>query len=334
MQYSPENIIIDGNPVSELLRAGGPSSGQKLGLVLEGGAMRGVTVAGAVLALEHLGMGKMFSGLYGVSAGALTAAYFAAGQATWGTSIFYDDLSNKKFFSWRRLRQGRAPMNLDYLFQEVITKHKPLDAQAALSADLHIFTSDVQSGQLVKWSDFNNAEQLLGALRAAVTMPIFAGGPYYYQGQELFDGGLHCSVPWKEALEDGCTHLLVLLSRPLDSPRQPISRLEKLLAGNYWAKKYPELVPAYLRRVESYNEDLRTLHNYEADDGPVLIVAPPAGTRAIPSFERQRGALLAGARQGAETMFDKLFGRNPHFYELLVPAERRGRPLSLTPRLD
>lgn len=329
MDYSIKNIIADGHPVTELLRRGGPKDSEKLGLVIEGGAMRGVVAAGAVLALEQLGLSKMFASFYGVSAGALSASYLAAGQATWGTSIFYDDLTGPEFFSWRRLRQGRGPMNLDFLFQEVIQVRKPLDIGAVLNSDVHIFASDVQRGQLVKWSQFPNSEALLGALRAATTMPMIAGGPYYYQGREFFDGGLHCSVPWKEALEDGCTHLIVLLSRPEDSPRQPLSKLERLLGGNYWAKKYPELVPAYLRRVESYNQDLRQLHKYQQQGAPILVVSPPAGTMPVASFERRRGVLLAGARQGAEMMFDKLFGRNPRFYELLVPAEPRGRPLTL-----
>jgi predicted patatin/cPLA2 family phospholipase len=329
IDYQTKNIIADGHPVSELLRNGGPGAGQKLGLVLEGGAMRGVVVAGAAAALEQLGMRDMFSAFYGVSAGAVTASYFAAGQSTWGASVFYDDLTTSEFFSWQRLRQRQGPMNLEFLFQEVLQQRKPLDTAAALAAELHVFASDVQRGQLVKWSQFPDAAALFGALRAATTMPLIAGGPYKYQGREFFDGGLHCSVPWKEALADGCTHLVVLLSRPEDSPREPLSKLERLLGGNYWAKKYPELVPAYLRRAESYNQDLRELRKFQESGGPVLVVSPPAGTMPVAGFERRRAALLSGARSGAEMVFDRLFGRTPHFYELLVPAEYRGRPLPL-----
>lgn len=322
MEYKRENIL-PGNPVRDFIRKGKKG---KLGLVLEGGAMRGVTVAGSTLALEQLGLRDRFHALYGVSAGAITASYFAAGQSTWGTSVFYDDLLQSDFFSWKRALQNEAPMNVDFVL-DVIRKRKPLDVDAVLRENVHIFASQVRSGRLVHWKDFSDREDLFAALRAAVTMPIIAGGPYRYRGGLYFDGGVHTSVPWKEALSDGCTHLLVLLSRPEDSPRPAASKIEKLLADNIFARKYPELVPSYLRRIDSYNNDLRELREKESEGAAILTVAPRSGVMPIGSFERKREPLLLGARQGAEALYEKLFGESPRFYEMLVSSEERGTPL-------
>lgn len=321
MSYNRKDIL-PGNPVCNYLREG--SKNGKLGLVLEGGGMRGVTVAGMVLALEQLGWSDHFKYMYGASAGSITAAYFAANQATWGTSIFYDDLLKPDFFSWKRALKGEPPMDVDYLIK-VVQEHKPLDMETALQKQISVFASDVNTGKLIYWNEFNN--DLLGALRASATVPVVAGGPAKYRGGLYLDPGIHTSVPWKEALEDGCTHLIVLLSRPEDSPRPAASRLENLLAGNVFAKRYPELVPSYLRRTENYNEDLRELRKLESKGAPILTISPKRGLLPISSFENKRENLLMGARQGAEALYEKMFGRTPHFYELLVSSEKDGRPL-------
>lgn len=321
MPYSPADIPND-HPVRKKLR-----DGEQVGLVLEGGAMRGVVVAGAVLALEQLGLRDSFGSLYGASAGALSAAYFAAGQATWGTSIFYDDLLRRDFFSWRRALRGDAPMNTDFVIQGAITENKPLDTERALRSDLHVFASDARSGDLVMWDDFEDKEDLLGALRAAIAMPFIAGGPVEYRGGQFFDAGVHTSVPWQEALGDGNSHLLVLLSRPKGSPRQPVSRLEHFLARNFLAGHYPHLVPRMIERVDSYNRSIQELLRLEKEGAPILVVAPEEGLLPVPSFERRRHILLEGARQGAEALYRTLFGSSPHFYEMLVSSENEGRPL-------
>ncbi len=59
-------------------RAGDPrDDGRKLGLVIEGGGMRGVTSGGGAVALGHLGFTDLFDEVYATSAGAMNAAYFA-----------------------------------------------------------------------------------------------------------------------------------------------------------------------------------------------------------------------------------------------------------------
>ena len=65
--------------------------GYKLGLAIEGGAMRGVVSAGMVTALEYLGLLRVFDAVYGSSAGAFNGAFFLAGQAAFGTTIYYLD---------------------------------------------------------------------------------------------------------------------------------------------------------------------------------------------------------------------------------------------------
>src|SRR5262245_63389278 len=87
--------------------------GRKAGLIVEGGAMRGVISCAALMALEDLGMTKVFDEVYGASAGALNAAYFLAGQAAYATTIYYQKINNTRFIG--RLDRKSTRLNSSHL---------------------------------------------------------------------------------------------------------------------------------------------------------------------------------------------------------------------------
>src|SRR5947208_3716724 len=87
--------------------------GYKLGLVWEGGGMRGVVSAGMGLALVQLGLEHVFDTVYGASAGAMNGAYFVSGQGAYGITIYYDDLGSRRFASFARVATGRPIVSLD-----------------------------------------------------------------------------------------------------------------------------------------------------------------------------------------------------------------------------
>ena len=108
--------------------------GARIALAVEGGAMRGVVSAGMVSALEHLGMTHAFDAVYGSSAGAINGAYFLAGQANLGTTIYSEDINNRRFIDMRRPLTGRPIVDLGFLIDDVATRLKPLDTARVLSA--------------------------------------------------------------------------------------------------------------------------------------------------------------------------------------------------------
>src|SRR5437016_4586349 len=97
--------------------------GRKVGLIVEGGAMRGVISCAALMALEELGMTQVFDEVYGGSAGAVNAAYFLAAQATYATTLYYQKINNTRFL--RRFWHRRI-INIDELFDSIIAGERPL----------------------------------------------------------------------------------------------------------------------------------------------------------------------------------------------------------------
>ena len=62
--------------------------------------MRGVISAGMVVALEQLGCSRCFDAVYGSSAGAINGAFFVAGQAGLGTTIYYENINHREFIDF------------------------------------------------------------------------------------------------------------------------------------------------------------------------------------------------------------------------------------------
>src|SRR4051794_4948860 len=100
-QHPTAKLLLDRRLAGS--RPGARSDRRRVALIIEGGGMRGVVSAGMVAALEQLELQEVFDGVFGASAGAVTGAYFIAGQARYGTTIFYEDINNRKFIDLTRL---------------------------------------------------------------------------------------------------------------------------------------------------------------------------------------------------------------------------------------
>ena len=60
-----------------------------------------------------MGLSGVFDEVYGCSAGAVNACYFLSGQGAYGTTIYYQNINNRKFIHPLRLWKI---VDLDFLF--------------------------------------------------------------------------------------------------------------------------------------------------------------------------------------------------------------------------
>src|ERR1700691_5746473 len=126
--------------------AGRDQDGARLGLIVEGGAMRGAISSGTVDALYQLGYGTCFDEVWGNSAGALNAAYFVSGQITLGTTIYYEHATDPaciNMWNWP------DPLAVGWLIDNWIAAGKPLDIPVVMRSgtDLYIATTIVETGE-------------------------------------------------------------------------------------------------------------------------------------------------------------------------------------------
>lgn len=214
MQTHPVRALIAERRRSGSL-PGRRTDAHRLALVIEGGGMRAVAAGGMVWALEELGLREAFDAIFGSSAGAIAGAYFAAGQARFGTRMFYEDLNNRRFIDLSRPWRLKPIMDVGFLVDHVMRIDKPLDVAAVLGGPLpvHIVATDIGEGRAEVMHRFADATDFSTFLGASATIPFIGGGPVLYKGRTYFDGGLVQQIAVESAVDWGASHVLVLTMR-------------------------------------------------------------------------------------------------------------------------
>lgn len=267
--------------------------------------MRGVVSAGMVSALEELGMTHAFDAVYGSSAGAINAAYFLAGQARLGTTIYYEDINNRHFIDVRRPLVGRPIVDLGFLINTVAKRRKTLDAARVLAAPspLTVMATDAASAARAALHQFDGVESLFEALRAGATMPVIAGAPVMHRGRRYLDASLTEPIPVPVAEEDGCTHILALLTRPRETPRRATA-LDRWYVLPRLRRMSPALAALYANRGEPYKALLHQIGTGRGPLGRAQVLALRPAPPEVDKLERDRARLVEAARQGFDAVRD------------------------------
>jgi predicted patatin/cPLA2 family phospholipase len=283
--------------------------GARVALCVEGGGMRGVVSAGMVWALEHLGMTHAFDAVYGSSAGAINAAYFLAGQAAVGTTIYYEDINNRRFINLWRAINGKPILDLGYLIDDVAIKRKPLDVARVLGAasPLSVMATDAATGRRAILRNFADGRDLLAAMRAGATMPIVAGQPATYGTGRYFDASLTEPIPVPTAEAEGYTHILTLLTRPGVVKRQ-VSSFDRWFVAPRLRRLSPALAHQYLNRTVPYTALIRCLDEGTGPRGQASVVCVRASI-FIPRLECDRTLLMEGAQRGFSAVMSAFDGQ-------------------------
>jgi predicted patatin/cPLA2 family phospholipase len=292
------------NPVIDLLRARRGrrppfADDASIALVVEGGAMRGVVSAGMVSALEALGLTTAFDAVYGSSAGAINAAYFLAGQAALGTTIYSEDINNRHFIDMRRLASGRPIVNLSFLLDDVAVSRKPLDYGRVLASPtpLTVLATDVATAERAILGPFTSAGALRDALRASATMPIIAGDPVTVDGHRYFDASLTEPIPVPTAEAAGHTHLLVLLTRPSETPRKT-TWFDRVYVLPRLRRVSPALARKYRDRGEPYTSLLAQIAAGRGPAGRAVVCGLRPAAPAVSKLECDAAQLQSAAARG------------------------------------
>lgn len=267
--------------------------------------MRGVISAGMVSALEELGLTGVFDAVYGSSAGAINAAYFLAGQARLGTTIYYEDINNRRFIDLTRAFAGRPIVDLGYLLDEVVATRKRLDVDRVLASasPLTVIATDVVSRTSRPLGGFRDRASLIAALRASSTMPVVAGPPVDVGGRQLLDASLSEPIPIETAENASCTHALVLLTRSGVMRPQP-SAFDRYFVAPRLRRISPDLASRYLDRAGPYSAIVRSIDAGAGPRGRIQALGIRVADLRISKLERRGDVLRDGARRGHDAVME------------------------------
>jgi predicted patatin/cPLA2 family phospholipase len=281
-------------PVHEVLRVLGERAragslpgerrdGFRAALAIEGGGMRGTISAGMALALDELGLVSAFDAVYGASAGAITGAWLLSrpqGLLGWTEPAYA-----RAFIRRSALLRGRPVADIRALIEELYQTTFPMDFAAVLASpvEFHPLATDAATGQSTDLRPLcGTPADLRLALRASAALPLLAGPPVQFDGRRFYDAGLSESVPYRTALAQGATHVLVLRSRrgPIAVPedgRVP-ARSARVIARTALRRETPALRAAFLGRDARLAADDRRLAEYQSAPPPEPLATPHGDT--------------------------------------------------------
>ena len=242
---------------------------KKMGLVLEGGALRGLFSAGVMDVMMENGI--TFDGIVGVSAGAAFGSNYVSGQK--GRSIRY----NKRFAKdWRycSLRSWLKTGDLfgaQFAYHEVPSKLDIFDDEAFSnsSTDFYVVCTDVETGKAVYKLCPTGGHEFYDWVRASASMPMVSR-VVKLEGKLLLDGGVADSIPLEFFEQQGYQRNVVILTQPAGY-RKEHNRLMPLMRMSL--RKYPNMIEALDTRHIMYNKELDYVAKREAA-GEALVIRP------------------------------------------------------------
>ena len=239
----------------------------KVGLVLEGGAMRGMFTAGVldVFLDEQIHI----DGIVSVSAGALFGVNFPSKQK--GRVLRYNKkyLNDKRYMGWHSLFTTGNIVNKEFAFYQLPFELDVFDqAEFARSGiDFYTVLTNVESGE-AEYVKIHDAFEQMETLRATSAMP-FVSKMVEINGKKYLDGGIADSIPLRFCQQLGYDKIIVILTRPLDYRKTPTN----LLLFNAFYRRYPKLVERLTNRYADYNravEDVIRLN----EQGEIFVIRP------------------------------------------------------------
>lgn len=243
----------------------------KTGLILEGGAMRGLFTAGAMDVMMEAGVA--FDGLIGVSAGAAFGCNYKSGQI--GRVVRYNTrfCRDKRYCGLRSLVRTGDIYGADFCYGEVPLELDPFDfaAYGRNPMAFYVVCTDVQTGRPVYHCYTGYDDHGFDWIRASASMPLVSR-MVEIDGQKLLDGGIADSIPVEYFESIGYDRSVAVLTQPADYRKQP-NRALPLIRRRY--RDYPNLVRAMERRHEMYNRELALVAQREAE-GRLFVIRPDA----------------------------------------------------------
>lgn len=263
----------------------------KLGLVLEGGGMRGIYTAGV---LDFFIDKEIYTdGVIGVSAGACHACSYASKQRGRAFRTNTDYIKDKRYMSFQSLMKTGDLFGAQFVYDEIPNKLDPYDYDTFNRSGIKLYAvcSNLETGK-AEYLPCINMKQDVIYVRASASLPLLAR-IVEVNGMKLLDGGAADSIPVKKFQELGYKKNIVILTQCSDY-RKGKNNLLPIIRKTY--KKYPKFVEALANRHINYNRTLDELSLMEKR-GEVFIIRPSSPV-TISRLEKNVDKLKALYDQG------------------------------------
>ena len=238
-----------------------------IGLVLEGGAMRGLYTAGVLDVF--LDNNIKVDGIIGVSAGVLFGVNYLSKQK--GRAIRYNKkfAKDKRYMGMRSFLTTGNIINKDFAYYEIPTKLDIFDEETFEKSDTDFWATvtNIETGE-AEYIKLEKPIDQMEVLRATSAMPIVSE-IIEIDGKKYLDGGVSDSIPVEKCKSMGYDKIIVVLTRTIEYRKKKAS--STLAKIKY--KEYPKLIETMENRYKKYNETVEKIIDME-NKKEIFVIRP------------------------------------------------------------
>lgn len=271
----------------------------KVGLVLEGGAMRGLYTAGVLDIMMDNGIRA--DTVIGTSAGVLFGVNYASGQR--GRALRYNLKYAPKgcYMGIRSLLTTGNIINKQFAYYDLPSKLDVFDEAAYEASGIKFYATvtNVETGE-AEYIRINDCFEQMEVMRATSAMP-YVSRIVEYEGKKYLDGGVADSIPVEKCLEMGCDRVIVVLTRPVEYRKGDTN---PRLANFFYGKKYPKAALRINSRPKEYNVCIEKI--IEMEKRGEIFVIRPSRTVKVKHIERDTRKLQEIYDLGAADCMEKI----------------------------
>lgn len=241
----------------------------KIGLVLEGGGLRGLYTAGVLDIFMEKGI--HIDGIMGVSAGALFGINYKSNQK--GRILRYNKkyAKNKNYMGLYSLLTTGNIMNEEFCFNKIVNELDPIDYETYKHSNVEFYAvvTNIETGkaEYIKIDDLKDKDNL-EYLRASGSMP-FVSKPVNIHNKKYLDGGIADSISIDKMMHMDYDKVIVILTRPKEYRKKKSNQVFPKL----YYRKYPKFAEAINHRYQMYNEELDEISDLEKE-GKIFVIRP------------------------------------------------------------
>ncbi len=267
----------------------------KKGLVLEGGAMRGLFTAGVLDAL--LEEEVFFDGAAGVSAGAAFGCNFKSRQK--GRVLRYNTryCKDKRYCSLYSLVTTGDLYGVKFCYDTLPNTLDPFDWDTYEKNEMPFYAvlTETVSGKAEYFLCEGEKRRQMDIFRASASMPMVSR-KVRLDGKAYLDGGISDSIPLSFMEKEGYEKNLVVLTQPRRYKKEKASALS-LVAILYGKKS--GIYRAMAKRHEMYNREKEYVFKRERE-GKAFVLSPKKSL-PVGRLEKDPEKLFLAHKIGYET---------------------------------
>lgn len=241
---------------------------QNIGLVLEGGGMRGVFTSGVLDAfMKH---NIYFNYIVAVSAGACNGMSYVSRQPRRARLSNIDYLARYNYIGIRHLVSQGCIFDSKLLYDKFPNKLLPFDFDEYFkhSKNFEMVTTNCLTGLPMYLKELEDHQRSLDIVRASSSLP-YVSKIVHVDGIPMLDGGIVDSIPVQRAIDMGYTNNVVILTRNKGWKDEGKDRK----VPHFVYKNYPRLRVALSRRHIAYNQQIELVNKLE-ENGQIKCIRP------------------------------------------------------------